>query len=114
VLGTNVLSGAAPAQHTAHFERGLAGLEDAHKDLTAQVKNQASEMRSQSAEMKFLQEQVGWLGKSIEKHAQRQEEIAESLASLRRMLLLLTSGIVGLVLLATLLVIDQLKPSLLR
>jgi hypothetical protein len=108
ILGTNVLSGPAPAQHrldTTHFDEGLAGLEDAHKDLTVQLKNQSSEI-------KFLQEQIGWLGKSIENHALRQEEIAHSIASLRKMVLI--SALIGLVLLASLIAIEMLRLPFLR
>jgi len=115
VLGTNVLSGAAPAQQrldTTRLDEGLAGLEDAHKDLTVQLRNQSLELKNQSAELKFLQEQVGWLGKSLDKHAQRQEEIAESIASLRR--LALTWALVGVMLLATLIAVDFLKPTFLK
>jgi len=115
VLGTNVLSGAVPAQQrldTTRLDEGLAGLEDAHKDLTVQLRNQSLELKNQSAELKFLQEQVGWLGKSLDKHAQRQEEIAESIASLRR--LALTWALVGVMLLATLIAVDFLKPTFLK
>jgi hypothetical protein len=70
------------------------------------------ELKNQSAELKFLQEQVGWLGKSLDKHGQRQEEIAESIASLRR--LALTWALVGAMLLATLIAVDFLKPTFLK
>lgn len=84
VLGTNVLSSGASAQYkidTTNFDKGLAVLEDANKDLSVQLKNQAQEI-------KFLQEQVGWLSKSLEKDAQRQEEILQSVASLRRSIMI--------------------------
>jgi hypothetical protein len=85
VLGTNVLSSNGSVPHkidTSSFDKGLAVLEDGHKTLSVQLKDQAQEV-------KFLQEQVGWLSKSLEKDAKRQEEILESIGSLRRLVLIL-------------------------
>jgi hypothetical protein len=115
VLGTNLLGGAAPVPHrldTSRFDEGLAGLEGAHKNLTVQLENQSLEIKSQSASIKFLQEQVDWLGKAIKKQAERQEEIAAGIASLRR--LAITWALVIVVVLATLIAVDFLKPTFLK
>jgi hypothetical protein len=108
VLGTNVLSGAPGVQHkldTTHFDEGLSGIEDAHKDLSVQLKSQASEI-------KFLQEQVGWLSKSLEKDALRQEETAAAIASLRRLVTIL--AVIGMILMAALIAVVLLKSSFSR
>jgi hypothetical protein len=80
-FGTNLLGGLsnpAPATvDTSHFDRGIAEIEGAHRDLSLVVKNQ-------TGEIKFLQEQVSWLSKSIEKDAERREELAHKLAALKK------------------------------
>ncbi len=108
VLGTNVLSSGGSVQHkidTTHLDKGLAALEDTQKDLGVQLKNQAQEI-------KFLQEQVGWLSKSLEKDAQRQEEILESVGSLRRLLMIW--AVITLVAVGALAAVILLRPELPR
>ena len=79
VLGTNVLS--PPAQTNmdmGRFDKGIEGLHEAHRDLSTQLKNQ-------TADIKQLQDQMTWLSRSLELETQRQEEISESVAALRRL-----------------------------
>jgi hypothetical protein len=87
LLGTNIsgqaFSGhAMPGQHgaqadTSRFDRGIAEVEGAHRDLTAVVK-------TQTGEIKFLQEQVTWLSESLEKNAFAQQELIAGMASLKK------------------------------
>ena len=94
VLGTNVLSSSSQANlDTSRFDRGIEGLHEAHRDLTTQLKNQATDIKQ-------LQEQMTWLSRSLELETQRQEEISEGVAALRR--LVRAWGIVFVVLLALL------------
>jgi hypothetical protein len=82
VLGTNVLGGGgashAPSADTSRFDRGIEDLQGAHRDLTTLLK-------SQTADIQQLQEQMTWLSRSLELETQRQEEISESVAALRRL-----------------------------
>jgi len=96
VLGTNVLANAASGVtrvDTSHYDQGIAELEGHHRDLSLQLKGQ-------TAEIKFLQEQIGWLSKSQEKDTERREELAASIASLRR--LVMTLGVILVILVAAL------------
>jgi hypothetical protein len=97
VLGTNLLGGGssapAPDLGTSRFDSGLEELQGAHRDLSTQLKNQ-------TAEITHLQEQMTWLSRSLELETQRQAEIAETLASLKR--LVRAWGIIVAVLLALL------------
>jgi hypothetical protein len=97
VLGTNLLGGGnsapAPGLDTSRFDSGLEELQGAHRDLSTQLKNQ-------TAEITHLQEQMTWLSRSLELETQRQAEIAETLASLKR--LVRAWGIIVAVLLALL------------
>jgi hypothetical protein len=106
ILGTNVLGNLGSVQprlDTSRFDESLAGLEDAHKDLNVQLKNQVSEI-------KLLQEQVNWLRKSEERNSLQLQEIAASLLSLRKMVL--TAAILGGILLATVIVFLLLRVPL--
>jgi hypothetical protein len=80
-FGTNLLGGlsnpVAERVDTSHLDRGIAEIEGAHRDLSLVVKNQ-------TGEIKFLQEQVSWLSKSVEKDAERREELAIELAALKK------------------------------
>ncbi len=81
VLGTNVLGGGAShaaSADTSRFDRGIEDLQGAHRDLTTLLK-------SQTADIQQLQEQMTWLSRSLELETQRQEEISESVAALRRL-----------------------------
>ncbi len=81
VLGTNVLgsaNGHGTAVDTTRFDRGIEDLQCAHRDLSTQLKNQ-------TADIKQLQEHMTWLSRSLELETQRQEQISESVASLKRL-----------------------------
>jgi hypothetical protein len=76
VLGTSAVR-AASSLDTSRFDQGLQGIEASHEDLSLQLKNQA-------AEIKFLNEQLTWLGKTVEKDGRKQEQIAEGVEILKK------------------------------
>jgi hypothetical protein len=79
VLGTNVLgNGSSGSLDTSRFEQGIEGLQGAHRDLSTQLNNQATEIKQ-------LHEQMTWLSRSLELETQRQAEISENVASLKRL-----------------------------
>jgi hypothetical protein len=93
LLGTNITGHSAPAIDTSNLDREIAGVGDAQRDLNTALK-------AQSADIHLLQEQVALLTRSMEKDVTRNEEIAASLTSLRK--LVMTSVWVISVLLALL------------
>ncbi len=88
-LGTNLTS-SAPSANTGHYDRAITGIEETHRDLLQQLK-------SQTREIDKLQEQVILLQKAIEKDAEGQQQIVESLTSLKKVFTI--SAIVGMMLL---------------
>src|SRR5271168_3518292 len=71
LLGTNI-TGHAASVDTSHFDRGIAATQAAQRDISAGLK-------TQTADIKFLQEQLTWLSKSLEKETLQREKLAETL-----------------------------------
>jgi hypothetical protein len=80
LLGTGGTHSAADID-TSRFDNGIADVQASHRDVSLQLKNQTSEI-------KYLQEQLTWLSTSLEKETQRQEQIAETLASIKKLVIL--------------------------
>ncbi len=79
LLGTNITGHLAPTIDTSNLDRGIAGVGEAQRDLNTAVK-------AQSADIHLLQGQVTLLTKSVEKDLMFNEEVAASLASLRKLM----------------------------
>jgi len=92
LLGTNI-TGQAANVDTSHFDRGIAATQAAQRDISGALK-------TQTAEIKFMQGQLDSLSRSLEQETLQREQIAETLASLVK--LVKTWAIAVLVLLATL------------
>src|SRR5271170_5749412 len=92
LLGTN-FTGQAASVDTSHFDRGIAATQAAQRDISGALK-------TQTAEIKFMQGQLDSLSRSLEQETLQREQIAETLASLVK--LVKTWAIAVLVLLATL------------
>src|SRR5271169_3489279 len=59
LLGTN-FTGQAASVDTSHFDRGIDATQNAQREISRALK-------AQTADIKFLQEQLTWLSKSMEK-----------------------------------------------
>ena len=97
LLGTNITGHAAPTIDTSSLDRGIAGVGEGQRDLK-------TALNGQTAELHLLQERVAALTRSVEKELLVNEEIAASLASMRKLLttsvwviFVLLAGLIGLV-----------------
>jgi hypothetical protein len=78
ILGTAVLSGgSAPPSVDHHLDAEIEEIQGAHRDLAHQLKTQGGDIQA-------LKERLGMIGASLAKTTQRQDEMAESLASLNK------------------------------
>jgi hypothetical protein len=84
LLGTNITGQAAPRLDTSHLDRGIAGIGDAQRDVNTAIK-------AQTGEIKAVQEQVIRLSKSLENRSFKQEELAELVLSLRKLVTILAA-----------------------
>src|SRR5277367_6329051 len=76
LLGTN-FTGQAASVDTSHFDRGIAATQAGQRDIS-------SALKTQTAEIQLLQEQLDSLSKSLETETLQREEIAITMHSLKK------------------------------